>query len=313
LNMNLTDPIFEYRTVKNDVSGLEKVIDGTETIYTGDGMLPNKMSKLVVPDNTHPSDLAYMDPLAMISGSGVSSSYFRQQMSYDVYRKGQVHQYTEGELQDTGPNTRSNILLWGYHNQYPIAKVSNAGNIDKSNGTYVDGSGDVAYTSFETSDICNWTYTNAPVIDTSTVSGRMVYPLYGHDILKINATVNGKYIISYWYKVNSAVSVSGGTVTAPVIKARLGLWTLVEQEMSNIIGQVKVSGTGFIDELRFYPKNSQMTTYLYDPLVGLTATFDTNGKPQYYEYDDSQRLRNIRDHNGNIVKAYQYHIPGAAN
>jgi hypothetical protein len=49
-----------------------------------------------------------------------------------------------------------------------------------------------------------------------------------------------------------------------------------------------------------------MTTYTYNPF-GLSSIADTKGTINYFEYDPFQRLKNIKDWNGNIVKNYGYH------
>lgn len=59
----------------------------------------------------------------------------------------------------------------------------------------------------------------------------------------------------------------------------------------------------------------QITTYTYDPLVGLTTMTSANGQREIYEYDDAGRLKTIKkaekDAAGNTVvkklKEYQYH------
>jgi YD repeat-containing protein len=50
-----------------------------------------------------------------------------------------------------------------------------------------------------------------------------------------------------------------------------------------------------------------MTTYTYTPLVGATTVVDAKNTPIYYEYDNFQRLQNIKDKDGNIVKHIDYH------
>ena len=51
-----------------------------------------------------------------------------------------------------------------------------------------------------------------------------------------------------------------------------------------------------------------VTTYAYDPLVGITRITDPSGHSVYYEYNDSGKLKVIRDDKGKILKSYDYHI-----
>jgi YD repeat-containing protein len=62
----------------------------------------------------------------------------------------------------------------------------------------------------------------------------------------------------------------------------------------------------YIDELRLYPKGAQMTTYTYEPLVGITNQCDANNNITYYEYDALNRLKTIRDKDRNILKTFEY-------
>ncbi|MDT3403604.1 hypothetical protein [Mucilaginibacter terrae] len=51
----------------------------------------------------------------------------------------------------------------------------------------------------------------------------------------------------------------------------------------------------------------QVTTYTYEPLIGMTSMIDPKGQITTYEYDSLQRLKTVRDHNGKIVKNVEYH------
>lgn len=53
-----------------------------------------------------------------------------------------------------------------------------------------------------------------------------------------------------------------------------------------------------------------VTTYTYDPLVGITSETDPAGIATYYDYDDRNRLQYVRDHREQYVARYQYRYAG---
>ncbi len=59
--------------------------------------------------------------------------------------------------------------------------------------------------------------------------------------------------------------------------------------------------------LRTSLPDAWVTIYTYKPLVGITSETDINGRTTYYEYDNFNRLKLIKDHDGNILKQYEYH------
>jgi YD repeat-containing protein len=107
---------------------------------------------------------------------------------------------------------------------------------------------------------------------------------------------SGSYVLSYWQKPNT-----GGSWTY-----QESLLNIVASSPDIVIG----SANNVIDEVRFYPKDAQMTTFTYDPLVGMTSATDAAGVTTFYEYDDWQRLKRVKDENGNIVKQQVYHYKG---
>ncbi|MES2732885.1 MAG: RHS repeat domain-containing protein, partial [Bacteroidota bacterium] len=96
-----------------------------------------------------------------------------------------------------------------------------------------------------------------------------------------------KYIIEYWY-LND-------------VNAK---WQYLKKDYTT---GMQLTEGNFIDEVRIYPVDAQMTTYTYDPLVGVTSSTDAANVTTYYEYDAFLRLKSIRDQDGNIVKNYVYH------
>jgi len=52
--------------------------------------------------------------------------------------------------------------------------------------------------------------------------------------------------------------------------------------------------------------NALVTTYTYDPLVGVTSMTDPSGYTSYYVYDDFNRLEYIKNKNGEVLEDYKY-------
>jgi len=65
----------------------------------------------------------------------------------------------------------------------------------------------------------------------------------------------------------------------------------------------------FLAPLRSDPrtKNSLISTFSYRPLIGLSTMTDSKGMTVFYDYDNLQRLKAIKDQDGNIVKQFDYH------
>jgi|GEM_PF-5457847 len=79
------------------------------------------------------------------------------------------------------------------------------------------------------------------------------------------------------------------------------------------VSAVTISGNGEVDELRLYPRKAHMTTYCYQPKVGLISVCDANNKILYYEYDSVGRLILIRDQDRNVVKTFEYKFEQSVN
>ena len=205
--------------------------------------------------------------------------------NYDSYSN--ISQYT-------GRDAVPVAFIWDYHGLFPVAKADNA------------AISDIAYTSFEADGQGAWTFAGATQPDAGAPTGGRSYSLSGGAISKSGLSAAKNYIVSYWTRNATAFTIAGTVSGFPVKGKTIGAWTYFEHK---ITGQTAVSlaGTGIIDELRLYPDAARMTTYSYDPMVGQTSQCDINNRVTYYDYDGLQRLKDIRDQDGNIVKTYQYH------
>ena len=61
-----------------------------------------------------------------------------------------------------------------------------------------------------------------------------------------------------------------------------------------------------LNDLRDAFGNSQVTTYTYDPLIGVTSITDPSGYTSYYVYDDFNRLQYIKNKDEIVLKSYKY-------
>ncbi|UII21608.1 hypothetical protein [Fulvivirga ligni] len=114
------------------------------------------------------------------------------------------------------------------------------------------------------------------------------------------------YIVSYWYKLGSSISVTGGSElnTTPGLNGWLCATALVDNPTSLIIN---VGAGSDIDNVRAYPEQAQMVTYTHYPGVGISSVSDQNNMTSYYKYDAFDRLISIFDSKGNMLKSYEYY------
>lgn len=56
------------------------------------------------------------------------------------------------------------------------------------------------------------------------------------------------------------------------------------------------------------PANVMITTYTYNPMVGMTSETDPSGNTTYYEYDSFGRLKCIRDRNNCVIEEMDYQL-----
>ncbi|MEO1051537.1 MAG: hypothetical protein AAFX87_12980 [Bacteroidota bacterium] len=200
----------------------------------------------------------------------VPNGHYEARLTYDTYAE-------NGNMLSVLPaDGIRRSYIWGYDETYPVAEVVDA------------TPGQLYYNGYEEDD--------AAVENPSVAySGNRYRVLTNQAVIVPTASLpdqSGHYILSYMFKPN-------GT----------GDWEYREVAVNYGVGSPisTIVTTGWVDEVRLYPADAHMTTYTYDAARGLmTSTVDPNYLVSYYEYDDLGRLLRIKDHEGNILKTYDY-------
>ncbi len=87
----------------------------------------------------------------------------------------------------------------------------------------------------------------------------------------------------------------------------------IDQTTQNRIAGSAVPATAdlnLISNLRETLSGALITTYTYQPLIGMTSITDPRKVTVYYEYDNFGRLKTVRDKDNNILESYEYNIKG---
>ncbi len=127
------------------------------------------------------------------------------------------------------------------------------------------------------------------------------------------------------YTTKSGVSVAivwGYNNTQPIAKIEGAKYADISGYVSTIISKsdvdnaqgTDISEQDLVDTLDLFRTttqlaNYQITTYTYDPLVGVRSITPPTGIRQIYIYDTANRLKEVREHNqtGSLLKEYEYH------
>jgi YD repeat-containing protein len=97
-------------------------------------------------------------------------------------------------------------------------------------------------------------------------------------------------------KYSDLVAISATRINAIKTKSNKIITPTNEQ---NLINELNGLRTDFPD--------AQITTYTYNPVIGVTSTTDPKGDVQYYFYDELGRLKEVKDKNGNKLSENEYH------
>jgi len=266
------------------INGNKSLISGSVNEY---GLISNGDVK-VVKTHSFESNQPVSENLVAFNGSQLipNTQYYKPTAAIEYNDKG-----LPAELIS---NNQRVSKIYGYNNKYVVAEIMNA--LPQ----------EVAYTSFEADESVAWSYSGVPIVENTALTGKKVYNLNSGSINRPSLNASAVYIVSYWSK-NGAQNVSG-SFTYVAGKSSNG-WTCYEHKITGT-PTASVYGGGIIDELRLFPEKARMTTYTFEPLIGMTSQNDVSNSITYYEYDAFNRLFLIRDEHKNILKKICYNNSG---
>jgi YD repeat-containing protein len=231
-------------------------------------------------------------------GRNENLTYFYKDLNFDFFDTyGNLLQY---HREDDVPTS----YIWGYNQTLPVAQIVNAsldqiaycgfddngGNLNLSNwGNWQFLTGPNWYLSpmaKQGKSSMGTTSTRAPIRTVKTLPAGEYHINFYSKSSTVKMPLGTNVSISYdgsWYYYSGSI-----TLSSP---------QKVQLELTNSV----------IDDLRLYPAGALVTTYTHDPLVGVTSQTDPNGRTTTYEYDGLGRLSLVRDHDGHILKKYDYH------
>ena len=142
------------------------------------------------------------------------------------------------------------------------------------------------------------------------------YDAYGNPLEVSKA--DGTHIVYIWgYNQTQPIAKIENATYAQVSSRVANLQTLSNADDDRTVDILNSNGTitkvgkeGDLREalrnLRINFKNSLVTTYTYDPLIGVTSVTDPRGNTVYYDYDPFNRLKHVKDKDGNILSKNEY-------
>jgi len=285
----------------------------------GDFYKPSKVYKLNVEDpiNICDESMIYWD-------FNLNKYFLKYHMNYEELENFKFDIESGLLMEYWKNNDLTTSYKWGYNDRYPIAEIKNAkdsswyfdgfesGTFDENIGWGHHGAGDRVVTD-ETSHTGKY---SVKFTDATSWSGVYLNSPY------IKVTPGEQYTISAWFKCDETkyayinwYDFTNG-VSHTKTKQGTGKWTYIEHTYtvpSNceelrvyLYGHHTNSNTIYYDDIRVYPDNSQMNTYTYDPLIGITSKTDQSNNTTFYFYDEFGRLKTIKDNDLNIIKDFDY-------
>jgi hypothetical protein len=223
-----------------------------------------------------------------------------------------------GNLEELAGRDRVvNSVVWGYNGTAAVATIKNA------------TSNEVAFSDFETDVRTGLSLEGAPWDYTIGRTGQRALNLppagAGARLVKqmIANNKSTRYIFSCWIKALSAGSLAlkfpnGTSQWIPTVQLPYdasGTWKYYRvvvntTAISAATFGVEISSSGglTIDDICFYPNQSEITYSTYNFPFGKVSETDAAGLAKYYTYDEWGRIKVVKDHDQNVISKFDYLI-----
>lgn len=259
---------------KIELDGSQRVLSAQRVNYTLENNKP------------FPKDIYFSKATAPFGLAELGSKY-ENRASYQYNDAGDLISYSK-------VNDAVESFIWSTDHRYVIADANSSSD------------GVLAYTSFEGGlNEGHWIFGNG--VNTDSKTGKR-----SHDLSTSNISIEGlqpstEYVVAFWAK-GGVPNVTGVVLSTDDPSPGNDGWRFFRKIISGT-SQVIISSGGvlLIDELRLHPSEARMSTYTFDPLIGMTSATDPNNITTYYEYDTLGRLTLIKDNKGNILRHFKYH------
>lgn len=278
---HIMSPVLEKIIKEKAADGTEKITGGSFTQFDlfDNKILPSKQLRFTA--------LAPVTDL-VLSKSNSGNYDTRYYTETSVFNRYSSLGMTE---QATAPGDAVTSYIWGYGGLLPIAQITNA------------AFNRCAYTGFESSDKGNWSYDDQSAnYSADAKTGRRSFS----GVISSAALPSGQYIVSLWTKASSGASITVNGIS----KTGDGTWKRLEWIVTDPASITINTNGNLIDDLRLHPREAQMKTLTYLPHVGISSLTDAVHSTLYYEYDAQNRLKTVKDREGNIIKNYKYQFAG---
>ncbi|MEW7399319.1 DUF5977 domain-containing protein [Elizabethkingia anophelis] len=146
--------------------------------------------------------------------------------------------------------------------------------------------------------------------DPTKVKTDLTYDLYDNKGKLLQYSEKGKPVTVIWgYDQNHPIAKIEGAAYNQVSAYISAIITASDADNIQGTDQSEQALVGALDLFRNNSALSdyQITTYTYNPFIGVTSITPPSGIREVYKYDSANRLESVKDINGNILKEYKYY------